>query len=669
MRKILLFALLSCCSFTLFAEDRIRVGVEADDIVTRTLFNSVADHFDTEVEYVYYSSFNDILTAVETGESDFAANVTYTDERAERFDFSSPTNIEYTYLYSPDGVTLNDISSVGVPLGTIYGDLIAKHYPHLKQLEYSGHGEARQLLEQGKVDGVVDAINQLKPMLLAGYDAQLLNHQISIKPVSLIATKHKHQSALSDYQEFIHSAQVQKALRESVEQYQFELRREALRTMVAQLGIDRSVPLKVKIEHVGQYATYHDDGKITGVTPEVLFAACDILQLNCQLTSHADETWESMLSDFIEQKVDIISPLAISEPRKDIAYFSAPYYTSTAIVVKREGYKDNVYSSVSELIVERIGVVKDDIYHEVLSELLPQKKLHTYSSNEERIEALLNREIDYLVISRSSFNKVLREATSVLPIVEDNLIGEFYSTDIAIGFAKTQLGAALAPLFTQAMSMLDVERIVNQHYILPDWKATLQNEQKLARLSLSIIVLVLIASLLLSFYLNHQSKTDNLTRLKNRRALKSAYSKGIPADSTLVYLDVNQFKPINDTYGHEIGDQVLKEIARNIAYYWKGKSYRIGGDEFILIGAVDKVELSHALLHLQKIEFASYSDDIHLEISLAFGVSHPRSELMSLEEVMHQADLSMYSNKRKSREVETQVMQSQREMVAGEAQG
>lgn len=100
LRKILLFTLLSCCSFTLFADDRIRVGVEADDIVTRTLFNSVADHFDTEVEYVYYSSFNDILTAVETGESDFAANVTYTDERAERFDFSSPTNIEYTYLYS-----------------------------------------------------------------------------------------------------------------------------------------------------------------------------------------------------------------------------------------------------------------------------------------------------------------------------------------------------------------------------------------------------------------------------------------------------------------------------------------------------------------------------------------------------------------------------------------
>mgnify|MGYP001442277232 CR=1 FL=1 len=621
--------------------------MEADDIVTRTLFNSISEQYQLPVEYIYYPNFNDILTAVETGESDFAANVTYTEQRAERFDFSSPTNIEYTYLYSLNGATLDSIQSVGVPHGTIYGELIAINYPELKLVEYNGHTEARQLLEQGRVDGVVDAINQLKPMLLGGFDAQLLNHQLSIKPVSLIATKNKHKQSLVKFQEFIHSAKVQKALRESVSQYQFNLRRKALREMVAAAGIDRAKPLKVKIEQIGQYAQYNGNGKVTGVTPEVLFSACDILQLNCQLMSNADETWESMFGDFVAEEIDILSPLAISEPRKNVAYFSKPYYTSTAIVIKREGYKNNVYSNVSELIVERIGVVKDDIYHEVLADLLPQKKLYTYSSNTERVNALLNKEIDYVVISRSSYNKVLRESQSLLPIVEDKLIGEFYSSDIAIGFSKTPTGKVLASLFTQAITMLDLERIISHHYILPDWRATLQSEQRLARLSISIIIMVLIASILVSFYLNHQSNTDNLTRLRNRRALKRRYSKGIPPELTLVYLDVNKFKPINDTFGHEIGDQVLKEIAKSITRYWKGQSYRIGGDEFILIGAVSGVELSYALLNLQKIQFVSNENAIALDISVAFGVSKPRSEYMSLEDVMHEADLSMYANKRK----------------------
>ncbi len=645
-----------------FAKERISVGMEADDIVTRTLFNSIATEFNLSIDYIYYPSFNDILTAVETGESDFAANVTYTDQRAERFDYSSPTNIEYTYLYSINGVTLDSVDSVGVPLGTIYGDLIVKNYPDVELIEYSGHLEARRLLEEGKVDGVVDAINQLKPMLIAGFDAQLLNNHISIKPVSLIATKNLHREQLAQFEKFIHSGRMQKALRQSVEDYQFQLRSESLRNMVTKAGIDRAQPLKVKIEHVGQYATYHNNGEVTGVTPEVLFSACDILQLNCELVSDAEETWASMFNDFAAQQIDILSPIAISEPRKDIGYYSEPYYTSTGVVIKREGYKDNVYSNVSELIVERIGVIKNDIYHEVLAEMLPQKKLFTYANDAERVNALLRKEVDYLVIARSSFNKVLRESKTLLPIVEDQLIGEFYYTEIAIGFPKNAQGAILAPLFSQAITMLDLERIINNHYILPDWKATLQSEQRLARLSFIIFMLALIASLLVSFYLNQQSNTDNLTKLKNRRALKNRYSKGVPREATLIYLDVNKFKPINDTYGHEIGDQVLKEIAAKIMRYWSGQSYRIGGDEFILVGVVNGVDLSHALLHLQKIKFSSLRNDICLDISVAFGVSKPRGESMSLEEVMHEADLSMYSNKRKARFLESQSIH--KELVA-----
>ncbi|MDA0147893.1 GGDEF domain-containing protein [Vibrio sp. LaRot3] len=632
-----------------------RIAMEADDVVSRVLFDSLADEFNLSIEYVYYPSFNDILTAVELGESDFAANVTYTSQRSHRFDFSSPTNIEYTYLYSFSNYTLDSIDTVGIPKGTIYGDLIREHYPSIKQVEYLGHEHARQLLNDGVVDGVVDAINQLKPMLMAGLDAQLLNHQISIKPVSLIAPKNKYAEQLKQFEAYIHSASVQKLLRETIRDYQFNIRQKALRQMVVDSGIDRSKLLRMKIENAAHFASYQDNGTVTGITPDVLYSACHILMLNCQLLSHADEPWDQMYSDFQSQKIEIISPLAKSESRKQLAYFSDPYVISHGVMIKREGYKENVYSNVSELIVERIGVQKDDFYHELLAQMLPQKKLYTYSNTQQQVAALMSREVDYIAISRASFHQVLRDSNTLLPLVEDELLGEIYSSELTIGFVKNDLGEALVPLFNRAIKIMDLEKIISRHDIQPDWKATLQTEQRFARKSIALFVLVLMATFIFVIYLHHQSNTDNLTKLRNRRSLQRRFRQGIAANQTLIYLDVNKFKPINDTFGHEVGDQVLKDIAKKIQLYWKGQSYRIGGDEFILVGTVSSVELSYALINLQKMQFTSLDNTIQLDVSLAFGVSKPRAETMSLEDVMHEADLSMYSNKRKIAENEVQL--------------
>nr|WP_243641838.1 GGDEF domain-containing protein [Vibrio sinensis] len=623
-----------------------RVAMEADDVVTRVLFDAAAEHLQFNVDYVYHPSFDSILTSVKNMESDFAANVTYTDERAAYFDFSSPTNIEYTYLYSRTNATLESISRVGIPKGTIYGELIRVNYPEIVQVEYLGHEHAKSLLENGEVDGVVDAINQLKPMLLAGFDAQLLNHQVSIKPVSIVAPKGKHRLILKQIEKYVHSAEVQKLLRESINQYQFDIRQQALRQQSMQIGANLYAPLRVKIENVSQYAMYNADGTVAGIAADVLFQACDILLLKCVLVSDADETWEHMYSSFFKGEIDIIAPLTISEHRKAIAYFSDPYYFPAGIMVKREGYKNNVYSNVSELIVERIGVVEDDFYEELLGSLLPQKTLHSYDNIQQQIDALLNNEIDYVAINRPSYNKLLRDANQLLPLEQDTLIGTFYTSEIAIGFTKNELGKQLAPLFSRALKMLDTEKIINTYDFQPNWKATLQTEQRSAKLIQGAFAFVLLFLIVISLYLNKQSNTDNLTKLSNRRALHRRFRSGVSPNLTFVYLDVNDFKPINDTYGHDVGDQVLKKIAKQSARYWKGQTYRIGGDEFILVGQVDNVDLSYTLLNLNKFEYVSEERDVRLGVSLAIGVSRPRDSIMTLEEVLHEADQSMYSNKR-----------------------
>ncbi|EKY4193769.1 GGDEF domain-containing protein [Vibrio harveyi] len=625
-----------------------KVATEADDVVTRVLFDAVAEHFGVSIQYVNYSSFDAILDSVANGESDFAANITYTSERALKFSYSRPTNIEYTYLYGLNDATLGEASVVGVPKDTIYAELIQQNYPELLQVPYQGHEEAVALLRSGQVDGVVDAINQLKPMLLEGFDAKLLNDQISIKPVSIVSQKGSHLDELSTFANFIHDESVQKHLREQVALYQFELRQTALRESIKRLPIDLEQPLTIKFESIFPYVVYKEDGSIEGMTADVVMKSCKILALNCVVISKPDESWESMYAQFIQGEFDLLAPLTISRERRAFSYFPQPHYQPTSVMVKRLGYKPNVYSHVSQLISERIGVVKDDFFDQMLTQMLPLKELKRFDSQQATLDALLAREIDYIAMDTAMLNHFLR-LSELIPIEQDDAIGEFYESELSIGLTTNQRGEILAPYFSRAISMLDLEKIVAQYDLRPDWRTALEYEVRLATQTQAVFVFVLVFAVGVSLYLYRQSNTDNLTGLRNRRSLQLKFRQGVPKDLAVLYLDINHFKQINDTFGHRAGDKVLQLLSLKIHRVWAGRSYRIGGDEFILLGYPTEVQLSRAVEELSSLDVKDEQSDGLNVVTISVGVSAKRERSVSLEQALHLADEDMYSSKQASR--------------------
>ncbi|WP_199451306.1 GGDEF domain-containing protein [Vibrio harveyi] len=625
-----------------------KVATEADDVVTRVLFDAVAEHFGVSIQYVNYSSFDAILDSVANGESDFAANITYTSERALKFSYSRPTNIEYTYLYGLNDATLGEASVVGVPKDTIYAELIQQNYPELLQVPYQGHEEAVALLRSGQVDGVVDAINQLKPMLLEGFDAKLLNDQISIKPVSIVSRKGSLLDELSTFANFIHDESVQKHLREQVALYQFELRQTALRESIKRLPIDLEQPLTIKFESIFPYVVYKEDGSIEGMTADVVMKSCKILALNCVVISKPDESWESMYAQFIQGEFDLLAPLTISRERRAFSYFPQPHYQPTSVMVKRLGYKPNVYSHVSQLISERIGVVKDDFFDQMLTQMLPLKELKRFDSQQATLDALLAREIDYIAMDTAMLNHFLR-LSELIPIEQDDAIGELYESELSIGLTTNQRGEILAPYFSRAISMLDLEKIVAQYDLRPDWRTALEYEVRLATQTQAVFVFVLVFAVGVSLYLYRQSNTDNLTGLRNRRSLQLKYRQGVPKDLAVLYLDINHFKQINDTFGHRAGDKVLQLLSLKIHRVWAGRSYRIGGDEFILLGYPTEVQLSRAVEELSSLDVKDEQSDGLNVVTISVGVSVKRERSVSLEQALHLADEDMYSSKQASR--------------------
>ena len=142
-------------------------------------------------------------------------------------------------------------------------------------------------------------------------------------------------------------------------------------------------------------------------------------------------------------------------------------------------------------------------------------------------------------------------------------------------------------------------------------------------------------------YLTYLSYRDTLTMLYNRNkymeVLSSCEQKTIN-NTGVVYIDLNGLKKINDEQGHEAGDSFIKAAASVIRNVFPEDSYRIGGDEFVIISMhIDENVFNENIKHLRNEMLAN-------NISISIGVVW-KSVITDLEEALRLADHYMYKEK------------------------
>ena len=161
--------------------------------------------------------------------------------------------------------------------------------------------------------------------------------------------------------------------------------------------------------------------------------------------------------------------------------------------------------------------------------------------------------------------------------------------------------------------------------------------------------------------LEYMVQHDVLTGLLNRRGFRNYienlvnHKKHKTYFSILFYLDLNQFKSINDSLGHEVGDDVLLAVSKRLVYLL-GKECmvsRLGGDEFIII--VPHVSQDQNMANTQAKEFSREMQDLflepfiikemHLHIQSSIGIVLMEPGYMNTDEIIRHADLSMYQAK------------------------
>lgn len=181
---------------------------------------------------------------------------------------------------------------------------------------------------------------------------------------------------------------------------------------------------------------------------------------------------------------------------------------------------------------------------------------------------------------------------------------------------------------------------------------------------------------------DHRAKHDSLTGLSNRVGLAAAVDSGLeegPAhagDLAVLFLDLDNFKAVNDTYGHAAGDRLLKMVADRLRQSLRANDVaaRIGGDEFVVLAkeltSEQAAELSRRLTHSIS---ASYDlgDGVYATIGVSVGVALVPQHGADAEALLALADAALYEAKseRQVKLLHTLVRQDQSRRDPLEARG
>ena len=155
--------------------------------------------------------------------------------------------------------------------------------------------------------------------------------------------------------------------------------------------------------------------------------------------------------------------------------------------------------------------------------------------------------------------------------------------------------------------------------------------------------------------LQAQAETDPLLNVLNRRGLSRELARAVSyiarygATAVLIYVDIDNLKPVNDTYGHAVGDEVLKAVVGSLRTYIRASDLiaRVGGDEFVLLlwhmsefDALAKAELLESAIDALAVTFQGA--EVSIGASAGVALLGPGTDGCA---AINAADRAMYARK------------------------
>ena len=381
------------------------------------------------------------------------------------------------------------------------------------------------------------------------------------------------------------------------------------------------------------------------------------------------DSWKESMRAARHGRCDILTMAMKTPERSQFLNFTEPYLEVPTVVLGR--IEAPFIEQVGDLRGWRIGVVEDYAFAELLQSRYPSFNLIEVSNEQAGLRKLQNNELDGYITTLATASYYMQE----LGLADLKVIGRI-PADWSLSMATRKDEPVVLGIMQKLVASLTAQE-----------RKDLERQWRNIRLEQSVdytliwqlsIVAILLTALL--FYWNRKLKrlnkeltnanemlarlsvTDDLTKLGNRSYFDQEFRKSFQwcqrhhSGFAVAMVDADQFKKINDTYGHEAGDLCLRALANTMRKHFRRETDRLsrfGGEEFVIFASYeDSDEIRNRLERFREAVANACSvcdgNDIRITISigLATGIPGPDD---SPAEYLRQADQALYKAKEKGR--------------------
>ncbi len=422
---------------------------------------------------------------------------------------------------------------------------------------------------------------------------------------------------------------------------------------VIRLASDYSWP---PFEYIEKDGTYHGIGAD--------YMALIEQRLGIRFEVSPRRAWQEITDMVANKELDILSCAMETEQRQKYAIFTQPYISHPMIIVTRDNI--DFVEGIDGLAGKKVSIEKGYGSYDLMLDRHPEVNIIPYTDSLSAMMAVSNGEVFAYIGNIATMSYVARQNG----ITNIKISGQVpYRFDLSIGVRDDW--PEFIPILQKALNSITREE---HNQIRNKWIAI--DVEKPFNYTIiwqvgSLVIIILVSFLFWNLSLNkrvkertqqltYQANYDSLTQLPNRayvlKQLNDLLEKAVESRDKLavLFLDLDDFKIINDTMGHDAGDQLLIEASQRMKKSL-GENHivgRMGGDEFIAIirdydDDSQTTLLADRLIDNFKNKFEI--DNQEIKMSTSIGIATYPEDGTSSSTLLSHADAAMYHSKRQGR--------------------
>ncbi len=645
----------------------ITYAMHENDNTIYMIYQQISEVFDIDATPVIYDDYAILLNDVATGKVDFTGSMLPTKERLALFDFTTSTHKDKTFLFikhddydliNSKEINRSRVLRVGYPTGFALDGLLSDNFKQSFEYELTeirSIDEAVKLIKDNKIDMVFSDISWYGELVaLENYMGIDYTEYIDNYFSGNLTKKGTNKELISAINKMYAETDALVELQDQIDNYYEDATIYALIDKYYDI-INHNKTHKIYISEYRPYV-YKENGAYTGLFIDLLGKIFDRFDVNYEFVLNNDLNYNYLP----ENEIAVTLPVFITDETREKYNLTIPITESNMTVITKPDNFSESFTQVKDLEIQKVGAVGNSYMYDYLEEVfINPENVTYYTSLKELVSAIESGEVKFGIVPYEEFNKYAIEEQITHISVMDSLELPKYS--IALATPKTEQGLQYESILSSVISIMNYSDLEDKYLSTrPEMETVYENKNEVLASTIHMIIftgLFAIAFLCALININQKrANTDYLTKLRNRRTL-DVYIKSIKSkkNMSIAYIDLDNFKLINDVYGHHYGDRVIVYVANELLKLSKySRSFRVGGDEFIIIYNNEQLNFHEKIKTILDKTIKIEQTDIKVEGSIGNLNLETYSDF-DVEDLINLVDYAMISAKRSGKNVVVEI--------------